>query len=123
MIVRARKNGILAQVDGQSVEKKKHKKAKVFPAYQVQRPIAIRMWTPQIASGMNERLSKSDITIALVIDSAGKVRTARIENTKIALSDDGRELLRIVGQWKFIPAMKVGHPVACQMETTVSLKQ
>ena len=123
VIVRARKNGILAQVDGQSAEEKKHKKAKVFPASQVQRPVAIRMWTPQIASGMNDRLSKSDITLVLVIDSAGKVRTARIENTKIALSDEGRELLHIVQQWKFIPAIKVGHPVACQMETTVSLKQ
>lgn len=123
VIVRARKNGILAQVDGQSVEEKKHKKAKVFPGYQVQRPIAIRMWTPQIVSGMNEQLSKSDITLVLVIDSAGKVRTARIENTKIALSEEGRELLHIAGQWKFIPAMKVGHPVASRMETTVSLKK
>ena len=123
MIVRARKNGILAQVDGQSAKEKKHKKAKVFPASQVQRPVAIRMWTPQMVSGINERLSKSDITLVLVIDSAGKVRSAWIENTKIALSDEGRELLHTVGQWKFIPAVKVGHPVACQMKTTVSLKQ
>jgi hypothetical protein len=110
-------------VDGQSVEDKKHKKAKVFPAYQVQRPIAIRMSTPQIGTGMNERLFKSDITLVLVIDSAGKVRTSRIENTKVVLSDEGRELLHIVQQWKFIPAMKAGHPVACQMETAVNLKQ
>lgn len=125
IIIHARQNGILSQVDGQSTPAAKHKKAEIFEFREnaIHRAVPIMMWTPQLGSRMTQRLSGWDVTLMLIIDSAGKVYSARLKNSKLALIENSRDLLDVVRQWKFVPAMKKGHPVASEFETTIALKQ
>ena len=61
---------------------------------------------------------ESELLLDLVIDSAGKVRSAEpAGKTKWADAD----LLRATEEWKFIPAFKGNRPVACRSRLAVSL--
>ena len=63
-----------------------------------------------------------ELLLHLVIDDAGKVRSARlVETTLRGPAFDA--LLKDALRWKFIPAYKMGRPAACQMEQTISLNQ
>jgi outer membrane biosynthesis protein TonB len=61
-----------------------------------------------------------ELLVDLVIDSAGKVRSAEPAG-KVKWVD--AELINAASGWKFVPAFKDGRPVACRLRLTVSLKQ
>jgi hypothetical protein len=64
-----------------------------------------------------QSLPEPELLLDLVIDSAGKVRSAEASGkTKWADAD----LLRAT-EWKFIPAFKGNRPVACRSRLAVSL--
>jgi hypothetical protein len=122
-----RKNGIRSQIDGVSsagVSRKK-KRAQVFdilfgpehgPSQLIPpMPILIRAPPPSADHG----LANSDAVLDLLIDSAGKVRSAATENAKVAdprLTDNAM-------QWKFIPAFRSDRPVACNLRFAISAKK
>jgi hypothetical protein len=59
------------------------------------------------------------VLLDLVVDEAGKVRSARLADA----AQGGpaiNALLKDALNWKFIPAFKSGKPVACEMQQTVS---
>jgi hypothetical protein len=60
-------------------------------------------------------LPRSEETLDLVIDGAGKVRSAR------TLGRKDNDLINDCLGWKFIPAFKEGRPVASRMQFAVSL--
>jgi len=65
-----------------------------------------------------QSLPEAELLLDLVIDSAGKVRSAEpAGKTKWADAD----LLRATEEWKFIPALKGNRPVACRSRLAVSL--
>jgi hypothetical protein len=62
------------------------------------------------------------VYLNLVIDSAGKVRSAKLDkgvSTGAAVAAE----ITAASTWNFIPAFKMGHAVACQMRLGVSLQQ
>jgi hypothetical protein len=65
-----------------------------------------------------QSLPEAELLLDLVIDSAGKVRSAEpAGKTKWA----DAELLRATQEWKFIPAFKGNRPVACRSRLAVTL--
>jgi hypothetical protein len=77
-------------------------------------PIAILLLRPQPPPS-EEALMRSQETVQLVIDEAGKVRSA-----KMVLPNKDPELLNAAKNWKFIPAFKDGQPVAFNLKMAVS---
>jgi hypothetical protein len=77
-------------------------------------PILLRSPPPP---GFQQSLPKSEAQIDLVIDAAGKVRTA----TPIGNVD--KDMLDATAGWKFIPAFKNGHAVACRVHMAFSFNQ
>ena len=63
---------------------------------------------------------RSGVLVDLVIDAAGKVRSARLPR-KEDEGSIGESLIRASGHWKFTPAMEFGHAVASHIRLTVSL--
>ena len=63
--------------------------------------------------------SHSETTLILVIDSAGKVRSAEPAG-KGAIDT---ALIRAAAGWKFIPAFANGHPISCRTRFAVSPMQ
>ena len=59
-------------------------------------------------------LPQSEEKVDVVIDAAGKVRSAKI------VGKQDRDLLNSCTGWKFIPAFKDGHPVASGMRLSLS---
>jgi len=125
-VLDARAHGIRAQVDGVSsggAEKKKRvalfddtsrsgpgKSEIISP-----RPIQLRRPPFRVPE---QSLPESELLLDLVIDSAGKVRSAEpAGKTKWADAD----LLRATEEWKFIPAFKGNRPVACRSRLAISL--
>ncbi len=128
-ILRARATGILTQVDGVSTEpaasRKNHvsiydaitetdkgKRALILP-----QPILLRRPPPL---GSQEGLAAAEVLLLLVIDSAGKVRSAEP-------ADDAKwfdvGLQGATATWKFIPAFKGDQAVACRMAFAVTTKR
>jgi hypothetical protein len=64
------------------------------------------------ADGQQE-LSRADEIIELVVDAAGKVRSARIAN------GSDKQLIDASSGWQFIPAFREGRPVACRFHLKV----
>lgn len=60
-----------------------------------------------------------EIEINLLIDAAGKVRTANAHGK----SNSGQELVEATKQWKFVPALQNGRAVACWQRILVSSKE
>jgi hypothetical protein len=65
-------------------------------------------------------LAQSESTLELVIDSAGKVRSAEVLGSPQSI-DEG--LIKSTSDWKFIPAYSASEPVACRILLGVSLKK
>jgi hypothetical protein len=76
-------------------------------------PQPIQLWSPLKMDASDE------VVMDLVIDSAGKVRSAEpVDHTKRI----GEDLIAATAEWKFIPAFKDGRPVASRVRISVSPK-
>lgn len=83
-------------------------------------PKAILMERPVPATDLEMELAKTESTLELVIDSAGKVRSADVVGAPQAI-DEG--LIKSSASWKFIPAFNNGEPIASRILLGVSLKK
>jgi hypothetical protein len=83
-------------------------------------PVAILMERPPPVTPLEIELAQSESTLELVIDSAGKVRSAEVRGNVQAI-DEG--LVKSTSNWKFIPAYSAGEPVASRILLGVSLKK
>jgi TonB family protein len=63
---------------------------------------------------MRNELVRGPETVLLTIDGAGKV-----ESAKMASAEADPELLEAAKAWKFIPAFKGGHAVACRTKMEI----
>jgi hypothetical protein len=120
-IAKARERGVHAQSDGLAAPARKKKHATIYDVTmsagdesQVTPPQPILLRRPPPVSGVVE---KAEISVDLIIDSAGKVRFA--SSTDSADSD----LLDAAMGWKFIPARRGGHAVASRTRLAVSLRR
>ena len=77
-------------------------------------PVAILLWRPPL-SPSQQALARSQETLQLVIDEAGKVHSA-----KLLVPKEDPELMNATKNWKFIPAFKDGRPVAYNLKLNVS---
>jgi hypothetical protein len=59
-------------------------------------------------------VSGDEVMMDLVVDSAGKVRSAKVEGKPDKAMEDA------TADWKFIPAFKDGHPIASRLRLAVS---
>ena len=88
------------------------------PSRGVLKPAPIFMLTPEISGG-KQNFPATGLSLELTVDAAGKVRTAKMVNAvhKGPIVDS---LLGATSAWKFIPATKDHHPVACNFRLSVS---
>ncbi len=126
-IVTARASGIRAQVNGVSpggsaFRFKKHEYvydtvsnpdgALGSFALVETRPKAILLRRPPPLA-IQQALPNSEVLIDLVIDSAGKVRSAK------GVGETDKDLISATAEWKFIPAFKNGRAVASRLQMAV----
>lgn len=129
-IMNVRARGIHGQADGPSsgpaAGKKKH--ARIFDAVsrsgpggklEVVPPQGILMQRPA-SSDIQQQGSDPEKLLDLVVDEAGKVRSAEPAG-KVKWVDP--ELINAAFTWKFIPAFKDSRPVASRVRLDVSLRQ
>ena len=84
-------------------------------------PIPIDMHEECASSDCSQH-GNEQVLMDLVVDDAGKVRSAKyVEATLHGPAFDA--LLKTALGWKFIPAYKFGQPVACEMQLMVSPNQ
>jgi hypothetical protein len=127
----ARARGIHGQADGTSAGaargRKKH--APIFDAVsttgpgnkmEVIPPRAILLRRPPVSEIQQQSLPESELLLDLVIDAAGKVRSAQ-PGGKVKWVDP--DLINAALTWKFIPAFKDGRPVASRLRLGVSPRQ
>src|ERR1700674_387757 len=71
--------------------------------------------------GIHEALPKSEKLVDLVIDAAGKVRSAKMVRTADTdpISAADRDLISATAVWKFIPAFRSGRAVDCYLRLSV----
>lgn len=116
-ILDARSHGMHTQVEGASLPPRKRANALVYDApdhsepRQAQTgntattadttPFAIELWVPPSTP-------KSEAVLYLTLDAAGKVRHVK------PIGDVSPEILSAATKWKYVPAFKNGHAVACQ---------
>jgi hypothetical protein len=138
-ILNARARGIRAQVDGVSkaIPTGREIHAKIFdattivagmpgvtpkdvtPKLDITPPKPILMLRPPPLTAFELALAQSESNLKLVIDSAGKVRSAEMMGD--AQIDEG--LMNSTSKWKFIPAFSADQPVASRIFLGVSLKR
>jgi hypothetical protein len=129
-VVKAHGEGIRRQADGTSAgpPKGKKKQARIFDAIsrpgashklEVTPPAAILLELPP-PSEIQPPATAQEAFVDLVIDGAGKVRSAE-PSGKVNWIDPER--LKSALMWKFIPAFKDGRPVASRVSIAVSPKQ
>jgi hypothetical protein len=138
-LLHAHARGIRAQVDGVSTEVRtgRELQTKIFdattvpvatpgltpkdldPKLEITTPKAILMLRPPPANALELDLAQTESQLELVIDSAGKVRSAEMVGAH--LPDEG--LMNSTSTWKFIPAFNAGRPVASRILLGVSLKR
>jgi hypothetical protein len=123
-VLDARTHGVRAEVDGVSTEGPNGKKKRValFDATSSSQPNKSQIISPRPIllrrPPTSLTLPESELLLDLVIDSAGKVRSAEPSGkTKWADAD----LLGATAGWKFIPAFKGNRPVASRSRLAVSL--
>jgi len=135
----ARARGIRAQVDGVSkpISAGRENHAKIFdattivvpmpgvtpngvsPKPEITLPKPILMQRPPPLNAFELGLAQSESQLKLVIDSAGKVRSAEmLGNVQV---DEG--LMSSTSKWKFIPAFSADQPVASRIFLGVSLRR
>jgi hypothetical protein len=129
-ILDARARGIRAQVDAIAVTSvaASHERTHIFDVSSesgsgkrdLQPPVAILLRQPNMGANPDPHAKQSESLLDLVIDSAGKVRSARLAGKTQPVN---AALLSAVSSWKFIPAFKSGKAVACSLRIGVSLKQ
>jgi len=138
-ILNARARGIHAQVDGVSkaIPSGREIHAKIFdattivaatpgvtpkdvtPQLEITPPKPILMQRPPPLTAYELGLAQSESNLKLVIDSAGKVRSAEmLGNGQV---DEG--LMGSTSKWKFIPAFSADQPVASRIFLGVTLKR
>jgi len=138
-ILNARARGIRGQVDGVSkaIPNGRESHAKIFdattivvempgvtpkdvtPKLEITPPKPILMQRPPPLTAYELGLAQSESNLKLVIDSAGKVRSAEmLGNGQV---DEG--LMGSTSKWKFIPAFSADQPVASRIFLGVSLKR
>jgi hypothetical protein len=124
-----RNRGIHNQVDGTSSASStgRRKRAAVFDVTDRTEAARSRVVLPQpilmqrSASLSSEQgLSDSEVSLDLLIDSAGKVRSAESAGGR-KLSDTN--LINAAMDWTFVPAFKDGHAVASRLRLAVSAKR
>jgi len=138
-ILNARARGIRAQVGGVStvIPTGREIHAKIFdgttivtatpgvtpkdvtPQLEITPPKPILMQRPPPLTAFELGLAQSESNLKLVIDSAGKVRSAEMMGN--AQVDEG--LMNSTSKWKFIPAFSADQPVASRIFLGVSLKR
>ena len=125
-IVSARARGISAQVNGVStgIPANRTKRVTIFDAAsasanksEVIPPAQILLRRPP-PSGPD--VPQSELLLELVIDSAGKVRSAEAAGKTKSVD---AELIYAATGWKFIPAFKAGRAVASRLRLAVSLRR
>ena len=139
-ILNARAHGMRSQVDGVStaVRAGHENLAKIYdgtitisatpglipegakPKQEITPPRAILMERMPPVTAFEAELAKTESTLKLVIDSAGKVRSVELVGNAQQI-DDG--LLKSTSNWKFIPAFSADQPVASQIFLGVSLRR
>lgn len=139
-LVGARARGIHSRVDGMSTPVRAGHEihAKIFdgtitvtatpgltpkgvkPKQEITPPRAILMERQPPVTTLEAELAQSESLLKLVIDSAGKVRSAEVIGSAQQV-DEG--LLKSTSNWKFIPAFNAGQPVASQILLGVSLRR
>ncbi|HEX5317235.1 MAG TPA: hypothetical protein VFX22_11345, partial [Candidatus Kapabacteria bacterium] len=126
-------HGIRTQVDGVSTKTSRlhwKKRAFVFDTLKAKnepgditnytytdtmpKAILLRRAPPSAAQ---EALPTGETQIDLVLDSAGKVRSAK------AVGKADTDLIGLAGEWKFVPAFRDGKAVACNYRMAVSALQ
>lgn len=119
-ILAMRARGMRAQLDGASdalpplpadIQHSKIYDSAQKPA----RPIMIRFYASPGATPLRGKL-----TLNLVVDSAGKVWSAKVKNKSPAALDAVR---RSTPNWKFIPALLDNHAVASRVRMTISVER
>jgi hypothetical protein len=133
-IVNARQHGILQGVEPSSLGSSHKHHAKIYDAVAtsadsvqinksvpgalpnnsdpvVVRPKAILLRRPPPEAG--ESISREDESVELVVDAAGKVRSAK------AVNEPDKKLIDATSGWHFIPAFLDDHPVACRFRMKV----
>jgi hypothetical protein len=81
------------------------------------KPIMVRYYPPSGAT--DAPLLKGKVRVNLVVDSAGKVRSVKVSGKQEA----SEYLKRSTNEWKFIPALVEGRPVASRVRMTLTLDQ
>lgn len=139
-ILKARAHGIRSQVDGASTAASTGHEIQVQiydgtttvaatpglvpkgvkPKLEITPPRAILMERQPPMTALEKELAQTESTLNLVIDSAGKVRSAELIGN-VQQVDEG--LLKSTSKWKFIPAFNAGQPVASRIFLGVSLKR
>jgi hypothetical protein len=130
-ILKVRANGIHSQVNGVSDGPPliKKKPVRIFPVTsgvgpdhksQVVPPRAILLELPPASDVRQSGVPRPKLLLDLVIDAAGKVRSA--EPTEKAETIDPPRM-KLAMTWKFIPAFKDDRPVASRLRIVVSPKQ
>ncbi len=139
-LLNARARGVRSQVDGVStaVPTGHEIQVKIFdgtitvsatpgitpkgvkPKPEITPPRAILMERQPPMTALEKELAQTESELNLVIDSAGKVRSAELIGSAQRI-DEG--LLKSTTKWKFIPAFSAGQPVASRIFLGVSLKQ
>jgi hypothetical protein len=120
-IIKAQDGGIHAQVEGvATVRKKRH--ATIYDITKSQgdesevvgpQPILLRRPPP---AASEQGLEKAESSVVLIIDSAGKVHLA-------GGAGSNADLITAARGWKFIPAQRGGHAVACRTTLAVSARR
>lgn len=128
-VISTRARGISAQLAGAPSEPspKRKKRVPIFDAIarsehgkpEVVPPQPILLVRPPGTQASGEESDKMESMLDLVVDSAGKVRSA--EAAGKAQIDPA--LIHAAAGWKFIPAYKDGRSVACRTRISVSPKQ
>jgi hypothetical protein len=139
-LLNARAHGIRSRVDGVStaVSSGHEIQVKIFdgtttvsttpglvpkgvkPKPEITPPRAILMERQAPLNAVEMELAQTESVMNLVIDSAGKVRSAEFIGI-VPQADEG--LLKSTSKWKFIPAFSEGQPIASRILLGVSLKR
>lgn len=126
-LLKAHDRGMQTQVDGiGAIVTRRKKRAMIFDVRKGERatpevvppqPILLRRPPPQEGEFGS---ATGEIFLDLLLDSAGKVRSAEVASDSKAI-DPG--LISAAMEWKFIPAFSGGRPVASRTRLAISMKR
>lgn len=121
-ITKARAAGIQSQIDvpwsaGRRAQKRQ---LDIFKQDDVSPAQAIHLWRPLLSQREQSHLADVEVSLELVIDSAGKVYDVQPTAGETAADSN---LLAAAKLWKFIPAFKDGMSVPSRLRLLTSLKR